>query len=144
MTGLRTRLVAGFLCWMMAVCTARAQPTTFTITDGTVDFTLEGIAGQPTTSVGGGGHLRTGIGDAPIDHLAQNWFWFRTTGDTRERALSNLSSLSISENHARLVYLEPSNNGATANALHVELQYTIHDLSNGGDPEALLVIGFVL
>jgi hypothetical protein len=115
-----------------------------TIADGTVDFTLNNLTALPTGSTGGMGILRTGVGGTPVEHAFQNWFWFRNTDDSRERALSNQSLSGDSGNHARLTYLEASDDGAIPNALLVELEYTLHDLSNGGEPRALLVIGFKL
>ncbi len=112
----------------------------FTITDGTVDLTLQQLSSGAVSA--GLGSLRTQLDNGTTDHLFQNWFWFRATGDSRERALSNQIQGSASGNSARLVYAEASNDGANPDALIVELNYTIHDLSNGGAPRALLVIAF--
>jgi hypothetical protein len=142
MTGFRTRLSAVCSCLALAASTASGGVDSFTITDGAVDFTLNNLTGLPTGSSGGTGNLRTGVDGTATDHLFQNWFWFRNTDDTRERALSNQTLTSASGNRARLTYVEPSDNGVNPNALLVELEYTIHDLSNGGPPHALLVIAF--
>jgi hypothetical protein len=144
MTGFRTRLSAVCSCLALAASTASGGVDSITITDGTVDFTLNNLMGLPTGSSGGTGNLRTGVGGVATDHLFQNWFWFRNTDDTRERALSNQTLSGDSGNHARLTYVEPSDNGDVPFALLVELEYTIHDLSNGGPPHALLVIAFKL
>ena len=132
--------IAAILAWSNP---ARAA-NTFTITDGTVDFTLDNLEGARLLSIGGTGDLRTQITTTPSDHLFQNWFWYRAEGDTREYALSNQISATASGNRARLVYSEPSDNGATPNALRIELEYTVTDLASTGYPRALLVIGFRL
>ena len=140
----RLRTLALVACACAGTATsANAQLTSFTITDGTADFTIaSGLTGPANGSGGGSASMRTGLGTSPSDHLFQNWFWYRAGSDTRERALSNQVFGTATGNRCRLVYQEPANDGATANALRVELEYTIHDLSNGGEPHAMLVIGF--
>jgi hypothetical protein len=132
--------IAAILAW-----SSSAQAVvSFTITDGTVDLTLNDLEGARLGGAGGVGDLRTQITTTPIDHLFQNWFWYRAEGDTREYALSNQIAGTASGNRARLVYSEPSDNGATPNALRIELEYTLTDLASTGYPRALLVIGFRL
>ncbi|MCA9242745.1 MAG: hypothetical protein KDA32_02230 [Phycisphaerales bacterium] len=120
-----------------------AQITNFTISDGSVDFSLNGLTGNRTNGSGGSANLRTSTGTVPLDHLFQNWFWYRASGDTREYALSNQVFGTATGNRCRLVYQEPSNDGATANALRVEIEYTIHDLTSVQRPDtAEVVIAF--
>jgi hypothetical protein len=123
---------------------AGAQLTEFTITDGSASATVTNITGARTGSAGGLGEMRTGVGATSVNHAFQNWFWYRTTGDTREYALSNLAVGTANTNRARLVYLEPSNDGATPGALSVQLEFTINDLTaSTTSPEELsLTIAF--
>src|SRR5262249_55892111 len=86
---------------------------------------LGGLIGQRFGAGGGTGNLFAG----GFDHLFQNWFWYRGIGDTREYALSNQIFGAAAGNQARLIYLEPTNDGATPNVLLFDLQYTIHDVT---------------
>jgi hypothetical protein len=146
MIGIRTFVGIASSTVALSASVANAQLSSFTITDGTVSFTLDGLMTTGGTGTSAGiASLRTGVGTVPIDHTFQNWFWFRNPGDTRERALHTQVSASAGGgpgNSGRLVYQEDADNGAMNNALRVELEYTINDLSNGGEPHALLVIAF--
>ncbi len=115
-----------------------AQITDFAISDGSVNFSLTGLTLNRTNTNGGLGDLRTATG--AVEHLFQNWFWYRAGADTREYALSNQVVGSAFGNRARLVYQEPSNDGATANALRVEIEYTVSDLTSVGRPDTAEVV----
>lgn len=64
------------------------------------------------------------------DVLFQNWWWYRSAGDTREFALSNQVSgqLNLAGNSATLRYDEPIGGSAT-NRLVFELTYTLNQIS---------------
>jgi hypothetical protein len=102
-----------------------APPPTITLVDGGCVYHLRNLVGERLTVNGGIADLTTGVND----HLFQNWFWYRGTGDTREYALSNQVYLSNSSNRARLIYREPIADGAIPDALLFDLEYTISDLS---------------
>jgi hypothetical protein len=122
-----------------------ADGLTMTLTDGTTQFVLNGIEGERLTSSGGLADLVTGVGSDDTDHMFQNWFWYRTPGDSREYALSNrVMGGGGGGNSNRLVYIEPANDGQIDNALLVEIEYTLTDLSTAGGDRALLQIGFRL
>jgi hypothetical protein len=140
---IRTSMMATTICLALVMpSTATAQLDTFIITDGEAQFEISNLDGGAEDFNPGQGNMRTQLSGTATDHLFQNWFWIRTTGDSRERALSNQVAGSASGNRARLVYSEPTADGATPNAVLVELEYTIHDLGLGGPPNILLVIGF--
>lgn len=115
---------------LSGVTTANA----FSIVDGACTFSLANLMGERSTSNGGLADLRAG----PSEQLFQNWFWYRATGDTREYALANQFQAQVSGSHARLTYLEPTGDGASANALLFDLEYTVTDLSadRGAEPPA--------
>jgi hypothetical protein len=64
------------------------------------------------------------------DYLFQNWWWYRSAGDTREFALSNQVSgqTNLAGNSATLRYNEPIG-GSTSNRLVFELTYTLNQIS---------------
>jgi hypothetical protein len=118
---------------------------TMTLTDGDSQFVLRNIEGARLTSSGGSADLITGVGADDTEHMFQSWFWYRTPGDSREYALSNrVMGGGGGGNSNRLVYIEPANDGQIENALLVEIEYTLTDLSTPGADRALLQIGFRL
>ena len=114
----------------LATSIAHAQPIPdFTIFDGNSEFTLGGLMGQRLTANGGTGGVQVPTPPSAIDHLFQNWFWYRSASDSREYALSNMvTSTGSTSNQITLIYSEPVNNGATAGALFISVRYTINDL----------------
>src|SRR5262245_11204 len=94
----------------------------FTINDGNAQFAIGNLTGNRVTGVGGSADLITqnALSDQ-IDHMFQNFFWYRGPGDTREYAISNQTFSNVFGNHANLTYVEPFNDGATPNALQVSL-----------------------
>jgi hypothetical protein len=82
----------------------------------------------------GGGTAQWFTGN--LNHMAQNWFWYRSLGDTREYALSNQISAFIGANNVRLMYVEPIFDGQLPGALLFDLEYTLSDLSQIADPPA--------
>lgn len=115
----------------------------FTLTDGTALFSLTSLIGQRLASGGGSGNLETENGTpAELDHLFQNFFWYRGPLDSREYALSNqTSNANFLANRVNLFYTEPFDDGAIANGMDVLLLYSLSDLSTVGDqPRAVVRI----
>lgn len=96
-----------------------------------------------TTQTAGAGRTGTGNGSANFglasgtgstvtnDYLFQNWWWYRSAGDTREFALSNQASgIQLSPNSAFVRYAEPIGGSATANGtLNFDFTYTLNQIS---------------
>lgn len=96
-----------------------------------------------TTQTAGSGRTGTGNGSANFglasgggatvtnDYLFQNWWWYRSAGDTREFALSNQTFGSqLGANSAFLRYVEPIGGSGTANGtLTFEFTYTLNQIS---------------
>lgn len=111
--------------WTLAGVLASASGSAFAIVDA---FTLthngatysEGNLRAPGTGTSGGAaDFSTSAG---IDNLAQNWWWFRFGGDSREFALSNqVFSNQTDPSSIRLVYRERD--------VLFDLQYTLTGLS---------------
>lgn len=140
---IRNMKLVALVLTLAAAAHSSAQISNFTISDGSVDFSLNGLTGNRTNGSGGGGNLHTSNGTVMVDHLFQNWFWYRASGDSREYSLSNQVFGTATGNRCRLVYQEPSNNGATANALRVEIEYTVSDLTPVNRPDTVeLVVAF--
>lgn len=95
-----------------------------------------------TTQTGGSGRTGTGNGSANFglasgtgstvtnDYLFQNWWWYRSAGDTREFALSNQAQgLQLSPNSAYLRYDEPIGGSSTNGTLSFDFTYTLNQIS---------------
>lgn len=95
----------------------------FTLQNNGWQYTEMNLAGQRFGTSGGTSSL---LPPGGTNQLVQNWWWYRNGGDTREYALSNLTSTTmLGANTERLMYLEPVNNGFTPNALSWTLDYTL-------------------
>lgn len=105
---------------------------TFTITDGACEYRLNNLMGHRTGGAAGWADFYAD----PNEQAFQNWFWYRSTNDTREYALGNQVSAQVSGNHARLLYSEPVGDGVSADALLFDLEYTVTDLGadRGAEP----------
>jgi hypothetical protein len=117
--------------------------SSFTLTTGATQLTLANLIGQRLGPNGGSGDLKTlAGGPGQLDHLFQNFFWYRGPGDSREYALSTMvGSSPIQSNQVHLIYEEPINNGATAGALSFFITYTLNEMPMVfGQPHALLRI----
>lgn len=84
----------------------------FTLRDGPAEYSLTGLINQRENDQGGKSDFIT----QNLDHMVQNWFWYRekSRGDRREYALSNQLSAarpSNAPNRFSLRYCEPINNG---------------------------------
>lgn len=110
--------------------------SSFVLNDGAYRY-------SETTQTLGSGRTGTGNGSANFglasgtgstvtaDYLFQNWWWYRSAGDTREYALSNQSfGAQLGANSAFLRYVEPIGGSGTANgSLTFEFTYTLNQLS---------------
>jgi len=123
----------------LAASAAQAQVNTFTLNDGlfrySVGTTNGGAAARTGTTAGGSANfgLASGVGTTvTADYLWQNHFWYRSAGDTREFALSNMTfSTALGGNSIFTRYVEPiGNSGAGSNdTLSFELTYTLNQIT---------------
>ena len=113
----------------------------FSLIDGTALFSLTNLIGQRLGNTGGSGNLETENGTAAeLDHMFQNFFWYRGPGDAREYALSNqTSNANFLANRVNLFYTEPFDDGAIANGMDVLLLYSLSDLSTVADQPRTVV-----
>ncbi len=113
--------------------------TTMRLQDGLFRYTETGITGASVRTGTSGGSANFGlIGTNTAttstavanDVLFQNWWWYRSAGDTREFALSNQTSgqLNLAGNSATLRYNEPIG-GSSTDRLIFELTYTLNQIS---------------
>jgi len=116
---------------------ALAQTSSFALTDGSWTYrerNLYGEANRTGTLPGSADFVSGGT-----DHLYQNWFWYRGTGDTREFALSYQTFFNqLAPNKVQLQYTEPTGSGGS---LKFDLTYTLTDL---GSNSALTVIDILV
>lgn len=108
--------------------------------DGLFRYSEANISGSLNrTGTGGGNAANFGfIGtntaatstSVASDVLFQNWWWYRSAGDTREFALTNqtFGQTNLAGNSATLRYNEPIG-GSTTNRLIFELTYTLNQIS---------------
>ena len=122
----------------LASSAAQAQVNTFTLNDGlfrySVGTTNGGAAARTGTTAGGSANfgLASGVGTGvTADYLWQNHFWYRSAGDTREFALSNMTfSTALGGNSIFTRYVEPIGNNAAGNGtLNFELTYTLNQIT---------------
>lgn len=110
----RLALVAT-LGWMLA---GGSQAQTFTLTDNGWTY-YEDVGSQ------GWGHF---IDPNNVDHMYQNWWWFRTNLDSYEKPVANLVSMtSGGANNVNLVFRGDAGN--LPNALLFNLNYTLVGVS---------------
>ncbi|MGC8783438.1 MAG: PEP-CTERM sorting domain-containing protein [Armatimonadota bacterium] len=110
----RLALVAA-LGWMLV---GTSQATTFTLTDNGWTY-YEDVASQ------GWGNF---VDPNSVDHMYQNWWWFRTNLDGYEKPLANLVSMMPGgANSVSLVFTEDA--GSLPNALLFNLNYTLTGVS---------------
>lgn len=103
--------LTGVLGWMLV---GGSQAQTFTLTDNGWTYS-EDIGNQ------GRG---TFVDPNGVNHMYQNWWWFRTNLDTQEMPLTNLVTMnSGGTNNVQLVFRE--NAGNLLNALLIKLDYTL-------------------
>lgn len=95
-----------------------SQATTFTLTHNGWTYS-EDIGSQ------GGGDF---VDPNGVDHMYQNWWWFRTNLDNYERPLAKLVSSGSGGANVQLVFVEDA--GSLANALLITLDYTLTGVSS--------------
>ncbi|MFN7021488.1 MAG: hypothetical protein ACK4WH_09195 [Phycisphaerales bacterium] len=114
---------------------ASAQLSSFVLNDGSFRYSETTITGSGVRTGTGGGSSNFGFASGSGstvtgDYLFQNWWWYRSAGDTREFALSNQTSgIQISPNTVALVYDEPVGGDPTAPGLRFSLVYTLNQIS---------------
>lgn len=115
--------------------------STLILNDGGFRYSEQGLTATANrTGTGGGSSANFGLigtntsaGNSAVasDYLFQNWWWYRSQGDTREYALSNQTlGTQLAGNSAFLRYVEPIGNNATANGtLTFEITYTLNQIT---------------
>lgn len=115
----------------------------FSLRDGNFRYNERGLSGATVRtgsgSVGNADFGLIGTNTAATstslisssDYLYQNWWWYRSAGDTREFALSNQAAvIQLSASSAFLRYVEPIGGSGTANGtLTFELTYTLNQIT---------------
>lgn len=115
---------------------ASAQLSSFVLNDGGFRYSESNITGASVRTGSSGGSANFGFASGggntvTDDYLFQNWWWYRSAGDTREFALSNQTSgIQISPNTVALVYDEPIAGSATGAGLRFSLVYTLNQISS--------------
>lgn len=130
------RNALGVLAAVGLASAAGAQTlTSFVLNDGSFRYSESAITGSSTRTGTGGGFANFGFASGTGstvtgDYLFQNWWWYRSQGDTREFALSNQTSgIQISPNTVALIYDEPIGGVTTAPGLRFSLVYTLNQIS---------------
>ena len=122
----------------LAVSAASAQVNTFTLNDGLFRYSVGAVNGGAAARTGTGAGLSTNFGLASGtgaavtgDQLYQHHFWYRSAGDTREFALSNMTaSFALGGNSIFNRYVEPIGGSTTAGTLTFELTYTLNQITS--------------
>jgi|GEM_PF-1900391 len=124
---------------------AQAQVNSFVLNDGAFRFAAGETNGGAVARTGTGAGLFTNFGligtntavassavASGSDYLYQSAFWYRSAGDTREFALSNMTfSTALGGNGIFTRYVEPIGGNATANGtLTFELTYTLNQITS--------------
>ncbi len=99
-------------------------------------YSINGLSGGRLGSDAGLGTFETG----GLASTSQTWFWFRAGDDSREYALSNLTSSTVSGNTATLEYTETVA-GFSEPAIKATLQYELFEIAPGR-AELTIAFGF--
>jgi len=121
----------------LASSAAQAQVNTFTLNDGlfrySVNNTNGGAAARTGTGAGTSANFGLASGGGALvtaDYLWQNHFWYRSAGDTREFALSNMTfSTALGGNSIFTRYVEPIGGATGGGTLSFELTYTLNQIT---------------
>ncbi len=123
----------------MFATAAQAQVNSFVLNDGLFRYSVGTTNGGATARTGTGGGsganfgLASGLPTATTvtgDYLFQNHFWYRSAGDTREFALSNMTfSTALGGNSIFTRYVEPIGGSSTVGTLNFELTYTLNQIT---------------
>jgi len=84
----------------MAMCLAPSAYAQFTITDGNASYKLSDIPNVPTDETADSDFKP----DGTVDHLWEDWWWFRKAGDTRESAFYAPVNQTVTGNTATLSF----------------------------------------
>ena len=122
---------------------AQAQVNSFVLNDGAFRFAAGTTNGGAVARTGTGAGFAANFGligtntavassVVTADYLWQSAFWYRSAGDTREFALSNMTfSTALGGNGIFTRYVEPIGGNATANGtLTFELTYTLNQITS--------------
>lgn len=122
-----------------AAAVAEAQTlTTLILNDGLYRYSEGGLTATANrTGTGGGSAANFGLANTiatastvTSDYLFQNWWWYRSQGDTREFALTNQTfGTQLGANSAFLRYVEPIGGSSTNGTLTFEFTYTLNQLT---------------
>jgi len=121
-----------------AAAVAEAQTlTTLILNDGLYRYSETGLTATTNRTGTGGGSANFGLANTiatssavTSDYLFQNWWWYRSQGDTREFALTNQTfGTQLGANSAFLRYVEPIGGSSTNGTLTFELTYTLNQLT---------------
>lgn len=124
-----------------AAAVAEAQTlTTLVLNDGLYRYSEQGLTATANrTGTGGGSSANFGLiganttaGSSAVtsDYLFQNWWWYRSQGDSREFGLTNQTfGTQLGANSAFLRYVEPIGGSSTNGTLTFELTYTLNQLT---------------
>jgi len=119
----------------LAASAVQAQVNSFVLNDGLFRYSVGGLnTASNRTGTNGGFQanfgLAAGFNTVTGDYLFQNHFWYRSAGDTREFALSNMTfSTTLGGNSIFTRYVEPIGGSTTAGTLTFELTYTLNQIS---------------
>jgi hypothetical protein len=121
---------------------AQAQVNSFVLNDGLFRYAAGTTNGGASARTGIGANASANFGligtntaatssSVADDYLFQNWFWYRSAGDTREFALSNMTShFQAGSNTIFTRYVEPIGGSGTANGtLTFDLTYTLNQIT---------------
>lgn len=122
-----------------AAAVAEAQTlTTLILNDGLYRYAEGGLTATANrTGTGGGLSANFGLANTAAtaslvisDYLYQNWWWYRSQGDTREFALTNQTfGMQLGANSAFLRYVEPIGGSSTNGTLTFEFTYTLNQIT---------------
>ncbi|MFN5945075.1 MAG: PEP-CTERM sorting domain-containing protein [Phycisphaerae bacterium] len=134
-----TRKIALIAFAGLAAAQSIASAQNIRLQDGLFRYAETALTGAGVRTGTGGGSANFGfIGtntsstttSVASDVLFQNWWWYRSAGDTREFALSNQTAnqTNLAGNSATLRYNEPIG-GSSTDRLIFELTYTLNQIS---------------
>jgi hypothetical protein len=134
----RKMAILAFAGVAAAAAVSEAQTlTTMILNDGAFRYAEGGITATSNRTGTGAGSANFGLANTiatastvTSDYLFQNWWWYRSAGDTREFALSNQTfGTALGANSAFLRYVEPIGGSTTNGTLTFEFTYTLNQIT---------------